>query len=277
MYISKSTRLHQEGRAPYISYPLLEKTGMVRHGFSTRLGGVSSGQFASMNLSFKQGDDPEKVLENFRIMADTLGFDLEKAVMSDQTHTTNVRLMTAEDMGKGILKKKTYQDVDGMITNVPGLVLVTSYADCVPLFFVDPVHKAIGLSHSGWRGTVGRMGEVTVKAMTRAFGSRPEDLIAAVGPSICKECYEISEDVADAFKAAFSAEVCGKILTEKGGGKFQLDLWEANRQILLSAGILPDHIAVTDICTRCHSDLLWSHRATGGKRGGLAAFLSLLP
>lgn len=132
-----------------------------------------------------------------------MGVAVEDVVLSKQTHTTNVRVVTAEDKGKGVMRERNYTDVDGMITNVPGICLVTSYADCVPLYFVDPVKKAIGLSHSGWRGTVGKIGKNTVQLMQENFGSKPEDLLAAVGPSVCMDCYEVSEDVIEQFKEAF--------------------------------------------------------------------------
>ena len=172
---------------PYFSFPILENTGLVKQGFSTKMGGVSQGKYATMNFTFTRGDNPDHVKENYRRMAKALGVDVEKMVLSYQTHTTNVRLVTESDAGKGIFKEREYQDVDGLITNVPGITLVTFFADCVPLYFFDPVHKAIGLSHSGWRGTVNRMGAVTVKRMAEAFGSRAEDLIACIGPSICRK------------------------------------------------------------------------------------------
>ena len=148
---SGTTELKEENHVPYIQFKNLSATGIVKHGFSTRKGGVSTGIFSSMNLNFKRGDDPDAVLENYRRMAAALNMRVEDMVLSDQTHTTNVRVITEEDRGKGILRPQDYSDVDGMITNVPGIVLVTSYADCVPLYFVDPVRKAIGLSHSGWK------------------------------------------------------------------------------------------------------------------------------
>ena len=183
-----------EGTTPFLEYLLLKETGIVCHGFSTRLGGVSTGYYESLNLSFDRGDDPEHVRENFRRIGDAIGVSCEDMVMAKQTHTTNVRLVTEEDRGKGVVRERDYTDVDGLITNIPGICLVTSYADCVPLYFVDPVHHAIGLSHSGWRGTVGKIGKHTVEMMKEAFGSRPEDLLAAVGPSVCMDCYEVSED-----------------------------------------------------------------------------------
>ena len=273
---SGTTELKEKNHVPYIQFKNLSATGIVKHGFSTRKGGVSTGIFSSMNLNFKRGDDPDAVLENYRRMAAALNMRVENMVLSDQTHTTNVRVITEEDRGKGILKLQDYSDVDGMITNVPGIVLVTSYADCVPLYFVDPVRKAIGLSHSGWKGTVGHIGQKTVWKMHEVYGSEPKDIVAAIGPSICQSCYEVSDDVAEAFRANFTADEAADILLDKGNGKYQLDLWKANWYVLTDAGILPEHLSVTDLCTACHPDLLWSHRKTNGQRGGLSAFLSLI-
>ena len=260
---------------PFLSFPLLDRTGIVRHGFSTRLGGVSCGCFSSMNLSFDRGDDPEAVRENFRRIVGAVGVKCEDMVFSRQTHTTNVRVVTEADRGKGIVRERDYDDVDGLITDIAGICLVTSYADCVPLYFVDPVKKAIGLSHSGWRGTVGKIGKKTVEAMHRTFGSEPENILAAVGPSICMDCYEVSEDVIDQFRKAFGQEDWQELFYRKENGKYQLDLWKANERIFLEAGIRPEHMAVTNVCTRCNSSILYSHRAMGNKRGNLCAFLAL--
>ena len=150
-----------------LKYPLLEQTGVVEHCFTTRLGGVSEGIFSYMNLSFTRGDEKSAVEENFRRLAGALEIKPEQFVFTDQTHTTNVRKVTRTDAGKGLTKERDYKDVDGLIADEPGLVLSTFFADCVPLYFVDPVHHAIGMSHSGWRGTVGRMGAVTIAAMKK--------------------------------------------------------------------------------------------------------------
>ena len=261
---------------PLLKYPLLEKTGMVEHCFSTRMGGVSEGIFSSMNLSFTRGDDREAVETNFHRIAEAMGVPFEKMVFTDQTHTTCVRKVTGADAGKGLLRERDYRDVDGLITDEAGLVLCAFFADCVPLYFVDPVHRAIGLSHSGWRGTVKRMGEKTVQALKDAYGTRPEDLICAIGPSICVDCYEVSADVADAFCAAFPGRE-KEILRDKGNGKYQLDLWRANELILSDAGVRPEHIATTNLFTCCNDRYLFSHRASHGKRGNLGAFLMLRP
>lgn len=261
-------------RFPYLSYPLLEQTGIVKHCFSTRIGGRSQGMFESLNFSFTRGDDREAVEENFRRMAEALGVKYESFVCSDQTHTTNIRRVTREDAGKGLTRERDYTDMDGLITNEPGLVLATFYADCVPLYFVDTVNHAIGLSHSGWRGTVGRMGKATLEAMQKEFGTDPAKVICAIGPSICQSCYEISEDVAVEFEKEFP-EHKSEILYKKGNGKYQLDLWRTNEIVLLDAGVRKEHIAVTNICTCCNDKLLFSHRASQGKRGNLGAFLAL--
>lgn len=268
------TKNKEEITLPLFHFPKIAACEMVEHCFTTRLGGVSEGIFSSLNLSFSRGDDADAVMENYRRVAQFFGKHTDDFVCTDQTHTTNVKRVGKAEAGFGVTRDKGYTDVDGLITNEAGVILSTFYADCVPLYFVDPVHKAIGLSHSGWRGTVGRIGQKTLAAMEEAFGTNPADVIAAIAPSICQDCYEVSEDVA----AYFAKEFVGmenEILLAKGSGKYQLDLWKANEIVLLEAGILPEHLAVTDVCTCCNPNLLFSHRASKGKRGNLAAFLML--
>lgn len=259
---------------PYLSFSSYEALPYIRHMFTTREGGVSKDIYESLNLSFTRGDDETAVLENYRRVAQALGTSIDHIVTSDQTHTTNVRPVGKEDLGKGITRPRDYKDVDGMITDQPGVLLATFYADCVPLYFVDPVHKAIGLSHSGWRGTVGRMGQATVEAMEKSFGSQPKDLLCAIGPSICQDCYEVSRDVAEAFIFAFPTHE-KEILQAGALGKYQLDLWKANEIVLTEAGVLKEHIDLAGLCTCCNSSILFSHRASRGKRGNLGAFLML--
>ena len=262
-------------RVPYLVFPEFEHIPGVIHGFSTRLGGVSQGELSSMNLSFSRERNTQNVLENFRRMGDAIGFSIDQLVLSDQTHTTNVREVTKEDMGKGILRQRDYENVDGLVTNEPGVVLATFYADCVPLFFVDPVRRAVGLSHSGWRGTANKMGLVTVRKMEQLYQSNPADILAGIGPSICRDCYEVSADVIEQFEKNFDGSVQSRLYDKKENGKYQLDLWRANEAVLAEAGILPEHIFVTDVCTCCNPELLYSHRASKGKRGNLGAFLGM--
>lgn len=258
---------------PYISFNALENTGMVVNAFSTRQGGVSKGDLSTMNLGFNRGDLDENVLENHKIFAKAIGVPYENIVTTNQTHTTNIRVVTKEDCGKGITKERDYFDVDGLITNIPGIVLTTYYADCVPLYVLDPVNKAIGLSHSGWRGTVNRIGENTLKLMNENYGTNPKNVICCIGPSICQNCYEVSADVANEFINEFGKN--NKILYNKGNGKYQLNLWESVKQVFLDAGVEYNNIYTTDICTCCNKDEMFSHRGHHGKRGNLAAFLML--
>lgn len=268
---------NKEGAMEYLTFPILEDISCIRHLFTTRLGGVSKGIYASMNLSFTRGDKKEDVMENFRQVGRVLLALPEAFVCSDQTHTTNIRVVTKKDMGKGLIRERDYKDIDGLITKEKGIVLSTFYADCVPLYIVDPVREAIGLSHSGWKGTVGKIGQKTVQKMEEEFGSKPEELICAIGPSICKDCYEVSRDVALEMETCFEGnqEILDQILFPKRNGKYQLDLWKANRFIFEEAGVKREHIQVTDICTCQNPDYLFSHRASMGKRGNLGAFLML--
>ncbi len=279
-----------EEELEYLSFPALRECGLVEHLFTTRQGGVSEGIYRSMNLSYSRGDDAQRVTENYRRVARVLGCTLEDIVCSDQTHTTNIRRVTAEDGGKKITKPADYHDIDGLVTNEPGVALATFYADCVPLYFVDMKNRAIGLAHSGWRGTVHKMGACMCERMKAEFGTEPQHLLAAIGPSICQDCYEVSEDVALAFSQALKGtEAILEEIRQSGiygsdlqvvadgrqPGKYQLDLWLANLIILREAGISLENISVTDVCT-CHNpEILFSHRASQGKRGNLGAFLML--
>lgn len=254
---------------PYLSYPMLERTGVVKHGFSTRLGGVSKGHCATMNISTTRGDDPKAIEENQRRIAKAIGVCVEDMTYTNQTHTTNVAVVEAKDRGRSFL------ETDGMVTNVPGICLVTFYADCVPLFFVDPEHRAIGLSHSGWRGTVNKMGKVTVEQMQKQYGTDPDKVVAAIGPSICRDCYEVSEEVVEQFRENFDEVLWPELFYKKADGKYQLDLWRANEAVLMEAGISRERMAVTNLCTHCNPEILFSHRSTGFHRGNLSAFLAL--
>ena len=267
--------LQERAGVPFLQFPMLEETGMVIHGFSTRLGGVSKGEWSSMNLSFTRGDREADVRENYRRIGEAIGFSCGALVCSDQTHTTNIRVVTEADRGKGFTRARDYTDMDGLITNVPGLVLATFYADCVPLYFADPKKKVIGLSHSGWRGTVGKIGKKTVERMQEEYGCKPADIRAVIGPSICQSCYEVSLDVIEEFQRAFSEETWPLLYKKNENEKYQLDLWKANEIILKETGIVAEHLAVTDRCTCCNPSLLFSHRASRGKRGNLGAFLML--
>lgn len=263
---------------PYLSFPVLEKYEFVKHGFSTRLGGVSEGIYESLNLGFGRGDSDENVRTNYERICKSIGVDSKSVVMSDQVHKTVLRKVGIEDTGKGLYRQKDYKEVDGIYTNETGITLVTAYADCVPLYFVDPVKKAIALSHAGWRGSIGKIGPKTVETLQKEYDSKKEDIVVVIGPSICQECYEVSEDVADEFKKEIASESWNDIvpLTDTIKRKYHLNLWKANQYFLEEAGILSKNIHISGVCTCCNSDLFHSHRASKGRRGSLSAFLALV-
>lgn len=259
---------------PILRYKIFDAYPEVTVGFSTRFGGVSRGYLGSMNLSFSRGDEEALVLKNHKYFAAACGYDYEKLVFSDQVHETELRIVTKEDCGKGIVKKRDFSGVDGLITNEVGIPLMTFYADCVPLFVYDPEHRVIATAHSGWRGTVAKIGTKVVETMQEQYGSNPEQLICAIGPSICQDCYEVSQDVADACDC-YSERQRTQLLRKNEAGKYQLNLHQACYYNFTDAGVLPEHIAMPDLCTCCNPELLFSHRASEGKRGNLAGVIVL--
>ena len=273
-YNAKNMNRQERDGVVFLTFPSFEKYSFVNHAFSTRTGGVSEGIYASMNLNFGRGDSDENVVRNFQRFCSAAGFDYSTLVASAQDHHTVVRRVGPEHRGTGIWKPKDRNSVDGLITNEKNVTLTTFYADCVPLFFLDPERRAIGLAHAGWRGTVAKMGAEMVKAMAREFGSSPKELLAAVGPSIGPCCFEVDAPVYNEF-AALTEIRPHEFIVEKGGGKYIIDLWEANRRILMEAGVPSQNIEVAQLCTKCNAQWLWSHRASGGKRGGLAAMMCL--
>ncbi len=269
----------------YIDFEIFEKYPEVMAVFSTKKGGVSKGIYESMNLSLGSNDDPENIKENYRRFAEALHTSPERFVVSDQQHTTNIRKVTEADAGKGIAKPRDYEAIDGFVTNERNLVLCLLFADCVPVYIYDPKKHAIALVHSGWKGTAGRISQKAVKLMQKEYNSDPKDLIALIGPSICKSCYEVSEDLLEEFKKTFEEEDIEKFFEksrfiEEGGKKEQkylLDLWKAIKITLEDSGVRKENIHNPKICTFENHELLFSHRYTKGKRGNLAAVMALKP
>lgn len=258
----------------HITFPKFDECGLVNHLFSTRDGGVSSGIYATMNTGSSTGDSPSNIKRNFEILCECAGINPENLVLSEQTHTSNVMVVDKSFCGYGYKKERYYTDVDGLITNVPNVALVTQYADCTPLLFCDTKKKVIATSHAGWRGTVKEIGKITVEKMKEEFGCDPSDIIAGIGPSIMQCCYEVDTPVFEAFKSIKYLKT-EDIFVDKGNGKYMLSLQNANKQILIAAGIKEENIDVSDLCTCCHSNIFHSHRATGGKRGNCALIIEL--
>lgn len=268
---------------PLLTFKNLDKISFIKHAFSTRMGGVSSDIYSTMNFKEDGHDTNDNIRENYRRIAGAMGCDVKKMVRSQLCHGTKVHEVQEEDFGVGALAKSTLLDYDGLITNIPGVTLVATFADCVPLYFIDEVHQAIGLAHSGWRGTVDRIAWSMLEAMQKAYGTKSEEVRIAIGPCICGECYEVGSELKDAFSKKFSGtietetgilfdEICKR---SKNPEKYQLDLRLANMQSFIKAGVPREQIEVSDICTCCNPDIIFSHRYTKGLRGASAAFLGI--
>lgn len=252
----------------------LSQTGDVAHGFSTRLGGVSRGVYASLNLGHTRGDDPEAVRENYRRFCRATGAgEISDLVLSHQVHGSEIRVCTPADRGKGLDRERDYE-ADGLMTDVPGLILTIFTADCIPLLFYDPVRRVAAASHAGWRGTAQAIAAHTVRRMGEVYGSRPEDIRAAVGPGIGPCCFLTHEDVTTAMETGLG-ELAKPFLRPAGDGRFHVDLKGINRALLLDCGVR--QIDVCPDCTGCHPERYWSHRTTGPARGSMAAVIAIRP
>lgn len=274
IFESEIFNLNFENDVCYLSFKTFDFLPFITHGLSTKFGGVSNGQYKSMNLGFSGGDDKNNVFKNYEIFCKAIGIDSHSIVASAQDHNTYIRTVTKSDKGIGIYREKDLTSVDGLITNQAGVSLAIYFADCVPVLFVDPVKKVIAAAHAGWRGTVGLIAEKMVLKMLQQYGCNPEDILVGIGPSIGQCCYEVDKEVADKFEKS-NAFDCDEIIRSVGNGKFMVNLQQANIQLLLKRGIRPENIACTDICTKCYKDLLFSHRATKGKRGVMAAVIQI--
>lgn len=246
------------------------------HAVSSRHGGFSTGEFSSLNLGLHVNDNPDTVWKNRAAFCELLGVDAEKMITCQQVHGDNIVRVAAEDAGRG---KKVYSDAipdtDALITNEKQLPIMLFFADCTPILIADPVAGAIGVAHGGWKGTVAGIAMKTVEAMVKEFGSNPADMVAGIGPAVGPCCYEVSEDVADKFSAAFP-DMTEKILLSTGNaGKYKLNLWKCNELQLLKAGLKQENVEVAGLCTSCNSQRFFSYRADKGKTGRIGALLCL--
>lgn len=264
-------KLNKKGNVLYYTITSFEETGLVRHGFSTRGGGVSGGCFKSMNLRFNCEDLQENVLKNYEIISSALGMDYRQLVLSKQVHEDIIHTAVKSDCGNGITRKNAFDSVDALITDESGIPLVTLFADCVPLYFLDKRLGVIALAHSGWKGTVKRIGQKTIQKMKSDYGCRAEDILTAIGPSIQEEHFEVGDDVAEIFIKEF-----GEDTAVKYGEKYHVNMQKAIKKQFLAEGIDESSIDDCGICTYENSDLLFSHRKTNGRRGNMGAFLQLI-
>ena len=258
---------HDRGGVIYSTAPAIK----AKHAFTTRYGGVSSGAFSSLNLSESCGDDMDNVRQNYDILFGALSLDIGTLVVSRQVHGTEIRAVSTGDIHR--IGTPVPYEADGLITDLFGITLMIFTADCTPILLHDPVRGCIGAVHAGWRGTVADIAGKAVRRMAEEFGSRPNDVCAAIGPCISKCCYETGGDVPAALRAALG-EGAEEFITERGG-KYLVALKGANRQLLLRAGLSPENIAVSDECTMCSPCKYWSHRVTRGIRGTQASLITL--
>lgn len=254
----------------------LQETGLVTHGFSARVGGISPEPYASLNLGLGTEDDPSNVIANQRKYASAIGVDAERIIVPQQSHGNRVVRVGISDAGQGALSYASgIPDTDALITNEPGVTLALHFADCVCVFLLDPVRRAIGVAHAGWRGTVAGVVTEVLAAMSREFGTQPEKVLAAIGPAIGRHCYDVNADVAEAFFKAFPHDE--RVMRFYSlVGKWQVDLKTANRILLLNAGVKQENIAVSEDCTCCNIEDFFSHRRDG-KTGRMGGWMALLP
>lgn len=270
--------LHTEG-IPYLSVDLLDRLG-VPNLFTTRYisydpvtgTGIKGLRQAVMNTEDVAEASPV-CRRNRNILAHQLGSSISMECITDQKHTNYVHVASQEDLGIPTVGNFALHRhyVDGVVTDIPDVLLTAFGGDCPPVYIVDPVRKAVGLVHAGWRGTLGRIPEVAIANMVVRFGCDPADIYAVVGPGICRDCYEMGNEVYDAFASEWSRDEADMILSkypavdadgkEIPGGKYHLDLREANRLTLLRAGVPEDHIEVSNVCTKCNSDVFYSYRS----------------
>lgn len=259
--------MQRETRADlaYYTFDSLRDAGALVHAISTRHGGVSPAPFNTLNLSHAAGDDKANVAANIQRLHDALGLDATTTISASQAQADRVAVVDAAQRGTII------RDVDALLTNAPGVPLMLRYADCVPIFFFDPAHRAIGVAHAGWRGAVAQIATKAARAMFDAFDTRPRDLIACIAPSIGPCCYRVGADVIAQVRAAF--DHADELLIAQAGGNIHFDLWQANARQLRALGI--EQIEIAQICTAHHTDDFYSWRAENAKTGRFGAVIAL--
>lgn len=259
----------------YLQFDILkEYSDYITHCFTTRKGGVSSGECFSLNLGFSRNDSRENVEENIKRVCTAMNIKTENLVFSNQIHSNKIRVVDEKDKGKGIVKESDIIGYDGLVTNKRNVALVTFYADCVPVFLFDPQNVVIALAHSGWRSTLKEIAGEIVKTMVSIYGSNPCDIKTVIGPSIGQCCFEVGNEVKEEFisKLSWSSIYC----ESSEVGKTNINLQGIIRQTLLNAGIKRENTYISNICTKCNNDIFFSHRGDKGKTGSLAAIMQII-
>lgn len=270
---SNVMNLNFSGDVGYLTFKDLEKYEFLNHAYSTRLGGISKNEFESMNLSFSCGDESKDVMKNYEIFCNALGFDMSKIVRTKQVHENEIEIISKKDVIDKKFEKEVLKTADGMVTNVPGVILSTRHADCLAIFMIDPILKVVGLAHAGWRGTVAKIAKSLLNAFVNHYGSNPKNIVCALGPGIGQCCFEVDENTFDEFKKMNPPDFDNCYI--KKADKFNIDTLKVNKRLLTDSGVEAKNIFECDVCTCCNHDLLFSHRASKGKRGNNAAFIMI--
>lgn len=271
-YMEQFVLKHSEQGIWYGAFSHFDAAG-VKHGISTRLGGTSQLPFSSLNLGLHTGDEEERVIANRHLFCLGVGVEFDDIVTAQQTHGDAVVVVTQEHMGIGAKKySEALSSTDALVTNVANIPLMLFFADCVPVLIVDPVQKAIGIAHAGWQGTVKNIGSKTICKMSEQFGTKPEDCLVGIGPSIGSCCYEVGDAVFDKIKAQFAN---WEEFIHPYGEKTHLDLWKMNRMQLEDLGVKSSNIIVSNVCSSCNKDLFFSYRAEDGSTGRIGAVIVL--
>lgn len=271
--IKEAFKVVKDNGLIYLIIPSFEETGMVKHCFTSRVGGVSEGVYDSLNTSIDKEDPLDNVRRNLDIVCSAIDIDYTRLVFTDQTHEDRIRVVTEADIGKGLTFPSDITNTDGLMTNIPGIPLITFYADCVPLFFLDKKNRAIAVVHSGWKGTVLKIGAKTIKQMGEVYGTKPEDCLVGIGPSIGLECFEVGPEVVQEFKDSF--DNWSEFTEPFEGGKSKIDLWKANKLMFMESGVPEKNITVSGFCTKCREELFFSYRRDKGRTGSLSAIMEL--
>lgn len=269
----KNTNLkhHQKDELIYFTFPSFDKYNFISHAFPSRWGGVSTGIYSTLNFILKD-DKPENIHQNYEILCNALNMPVDNIVCSALTHGKNIKKVTSADKGKGLIKERDYTDIDGLITNEPNIPITATFADCVPIFFLDPVKKVIGIAHSGWRGTVQKIGAEMVKLMMSDYDCHKENILIGIGPSICQNCFEVEKEVYNEF---LQIDCLPKNWVISKSPKYYINLQAIIKKMFLNLGISEKNITTANMCTKCNSDTFFSHRATQGKRGAMAGIIML--
>ncbi len=260
--------LKEKGDLQWLQFENLMAHHELIHGFTTKNGGVSNPPFSSLNMGLSTRDDPQSIKENYKIILTALGVEDRARYMTKQVHSDQIFVVT----DPATIKENFVPDYDGLLTNRDDVVLMTYYADCVPLFFYDPVKRAGGVVHSGWKGTAKQIGKRMVERMVAVYGSNPRDIRAGIGPSAGICCYEIGPDVIASFSWLQTLKCYIRPTREN---HYKIDLKGINKYILEDAGLLPENIEVSSLCSMCTPELLYSYRRQRPYNGLMSAIFAL--